>query len=227
MGGSGARCAGPRRGGSGSGGGLYATATGTAAVTLHGAFLAHNNAEGGVGAPGGTNFFFLEGGPGGSSGGGFGGGIYLDQKASLTSDTIQDNVAQALSGGTGSAAAPAAPAERVPVAGSTWPAAPSRSVAAGCNPIWRSVAMGAAPTVPPPAPPVRAVPAGRGVDIEGGTVTISKSQIESNGARGGGGGTAIQRLDDDCRQCRERRCSGRRHVCGRWDHPPDVRRHPE
>ena len=78
--------------GSGSGGGLYAAATGTTAVTLHDALVYNNTAE--AGRPGSSGLGYPgDGGTGGSDGGGFGGGVYLNQKASLTFDNISTNTA--------------------------------------------------------------------------------------------------------------------------------------
>ena len=184
--------------GIGSGGGLYANNVSGAAVsvTLKNALVSSNTAEeyrpgaGGKGFPG-------FGGAGGSYTGGFGGGIYLNQNASLASDTITSNSASGgfivpaarltispagtgVSGGAGGNGATGAGGGLF-VGGGT-------VTVASCTIEFNKATGSNGGTAVYPKTGTSGVGRGGGVDVEFGTVTISKSQIETNYALGASGG---------------------------------------
>jgi hypothetical protein len=188
--------------GTGYGGGLYAN--GSVPVTLKNALVSNNTAEENRPGNGGLGFVALSGagfgGAGGSYTGGFGGGIYLDQNASLASDTINLNTAcgglivpaarltlspagTGMAGGAGGNGATGAggglfvAGGTITVTSCTFDFNKASGGAAGNALIDRRGAIiGAAGT--------GGVGRGGALDVESGTITISKSQIENNFALG-------------------------------------------
>jgi len=181
--------------GTGSGGGLYATSNVAVTVTLKNALVSNNTAQENRPGAGGNGFPGF-GGAGGSYTGGFGGGIYLDQNASLVSDTINSNSASGgltvpafrltrslagtgKSGGAGGNGATGA-------GGGLFVAGGTITVASSTFDFDHAIGGIGGSALNPKAglPGDGGVGRGGGVDVESGTVTISKSQFESNAAVG-------------------------------------------
>jgi len=184
--------------GIGSGGGLYANVVNGAAVTVtvKNALVSNNTAEEfrpGVGGKGFPGF----GGAGGSYTGGFGGGIYLNQNAILASDTINSNsaVGGLIVPGAGLTRSPAGTGKSGGAGGNGATGAGGGLFVAGFGTITVNSCTfefdkavgglgGSALGPKAGAPGLGGVGRGGAVDVEFGTVTISKSQIETNYALG-------------------------------------------
>jgi hypothetical protein len=185
--------------GTGAGGGLYAIATGKVTVTLNGALVSGNTANELRPGGGGTSGASGHGGAGGSYTGAFGGGIFLNQNASLASDIIQANTARA------GFQAPGEPSNAGTGvdggAGGTGGTAGGGGlfVAGGTVKVTSSfIELNQADGTPggnagPDAGHAGLGGSGQGggVDVQGGTVMISQSQIENNTAQGGDGGGVL------------------------------------
>jgi len=174
---------------------------GAVTVTLNNALVSSNAA--GAAQPGnGGKGFPGDSGAGGSYGSTFGGGIYLNQKASMTSDTIESNIARVnvitLRRGVGSFNNADSPAGSGAAGGAGGTGGGGGLYVAGGTVTLtgcfiehnQAVGSGGGNAFLPGAgtPGLGGAGQGGGVDIQGGTVTISKSQIKNNVASGGFGG---------------------------------------